>query len=96
MIPLFVYEDDLETGDPLDSNASKHKLGAVYTSIPCFPPQIASHLHKIIVTALFIADHRKEFRNHKVFHHLILELNQLKKNAFLSMLIVKVIRFFFN
>ena len=35
VIPLFAYEDDLETGDPLGFSAGKHKLGAVYTSIPC-------------------------------------------------------------
>lgn len=71
VFPLFIYFDDYETGNPLGSHAGSQKLGAVYTSIPCIPPQYASNLSSIYLTLLFYAQDRKSFGNAAVFNVLI-------------------------
>ena len=78
-IPLFVYEDEFETGNVLGSHAGKNTFGAIYTSIACFPQHILSQLNAILLTGLFYANDRKEFGNKKIFSKLISELNDLKK-----------------
>jgi len=47
--PLFIYYDELETGNPLSSHAGIHKLGAVYTSIACLSPNLASQIKYIFL-----------------------------------------------
>lgn len=36
VVPLIIYFDDVETGNPLDSHAGKNSIGGIYVSIPCF------------------------------------------------------------
>ncbi|XP_031328429.1 uncharacterized protein LOC116159562 [Photinus pyralis] len=47
VLPLFIYFDDYEAGNPLGSHSGKNKLGAVYVSIPCIPPQFQARLKNI-------------------------------------------------
>lgn len=42
IFPVFLYYDDFEVNDPLGSHAGTQKLGAVYISLPCLPPEISS------------------------------------------------------
>lgn len=42
VLPLFIFNDDFEAGNPLGSHAGKNTLGCVYSSIPCFPRFITS------------------------------------------------------
>lgn len=56
VFPLFVYFDDFESGNPLGSQAGKNKLGAVYVSIPCIPPEYASKLNHIYLALLFYSN----------------------------------------
>lgn len=44
VIPLFLYYDDFETGNPLGSAAGVHKVGALYGSIAILPFPYASLL----------------------------------------------------
>ncbi|XP_074095813.1 uncharacterized protein LOC141525289 [Cotesia typhae] len=44
ILPLIVFYDDLETGNPLGSHAGINKLGAVYTSIATVPPTMSSRI----------------------------------------------------
>lgn len=78
MFPLFLYYDDYETGNPLGSHAGIHKLGAVYASIACLPPHLASQLKYIFLFALFYSsDRSKDGGNFNCFHKIIDELNFL-------------------
>lgn len=43
-LPIFLYYDDYETGNPLGSHAGIHKLGAVYAHLPCLSPSISAKL----------------------------------------------------
>ncbi|KYN18886.1 hypothetical protein ALC57_08792, partial [Trachymyrmex cornetzi] len=45
VLPLFVYFDDVEVNNPLGSHCGK--LGAVYVSLPCLPPECHSLLKNI-------------------------------------------------
>ena len=80
-IPLVRYFDDLETGDPLSGHAGQHKIGAVYTIIPCFPPNFASKLQSISLTDVFHSSDRILYGNEAVFKHLIEESNYLQKHG---------------
>lgn len=76
--PLFLYYDDYETGNPLGSHANVHKLGAVYASIACLPPNLASQLKYIFLVALFnSSDRTREEGNFNCFQKVIDELNFL-------------------
>lgn len=74
-LPLFVYFDDYEVGNPLGSRAGVNKLGAVYVSIPCIPPEYLSSINHIFLTLLFYSSDRELFGNKAVFSILIREIN---------------------
>ncbi|CAI6369459.1 unnamed protein product [Macrosiphum euphorbiae] len=44
ILPLFLYFDDFEVNNPLGSHAGCQKLGAVYVSLSCLPPELSSSL----------------------------------------------------
>jgi len=77
IIPLIFYYDEFEVNDPLGSQTGTHKIGAVYYSLPCLPPNVRSHLVNIQVALLFNSIDRKEFGNRKTFLPLIKELKFL-------------------
>jgi len=78
--PLFIYYDEFETGNPLSSHAGIHKLGAVYTSIACLPPNLASQIKYIFLFALFhYSDRLTETNNQTAFQPVINELNYLSR-----------------
>lgn len=77
IIPLIFYYDKFEVNDSLDSHTGIHKIGAVYYSLPCIPPNAYSHLVNIQVALLFNGYDRKEFGNKNTFLPLIKELKFL-------------------
>lgn len=78
VLPLFVYFDDVETGNALGSHAGKNKVGCCYLTIPCFPPNFASKLDSIIVTDLFYSKDRQKFGNKIIFQRLFADLKELE------------------
>lgn len=54
VFPLYVFYDDLETGNALGSHAhaGTNKFGTIYVSIACLPPSISSKLSSIIFSTL--------------------------------------------
>ncbi|CAH0546898.1 unnamed protein product [Brassicogethes aeneus] len=76
VFPLFIYFDDFETGNVLGSHSGTNKLGGVYASIPCFPPEFQSLTEYILLTQLFMSTDRKQFGN-SIFKTVIEELNNL-------------------
>jgi hypothetical protein len=77
VIPLFLFFDDYEAGNPLGSHSGIHKLGAVYISVPCLPSWRCSVLSNIFLTLLFHSSDRSQFGNRVVFQPVINELNYL-------------------
>jgi len=77
IIPLIFYYDEFEVNDPLGSQTGTRKIGAVYYSLSCLPPNVRSHLVNIQVALLFNSIDRKEFGNRKTFLPLIKELKFL-------------------
>ena len=65
-------------GNALGSHAGVNKFSAIYTSIACLPPHIASRLNSIILTCLLYTEDKKACGNEKVFKKLIQELNYLQ------------------
>lgn len=80
-IPLFLFFDDLEVNNVLGSHATIQKLGAVFYSIPCLPPQFSSQLSNIFLALLFYSVDRSEFENTSVFSILVDELNYLQREG---------------
>lgn len=74
VLPLFLYFDDFTLGNVLGSRAGKSKIGGVYVSIPCWPPQLFSNLDSLFLFALFKSNDRKDFGNKATFATLISEL----------------------
>lgn len=77
VLPLFIYFDDFETGNPLGTQAGVHKLGGVYFSFPAIPPQYASRLENIFLWGLFYSSDRVTFSNSSTFQPFIEELKFL-------------------
>lgn len=78
VLPIFLFFDDYEVGNPLGSHSSIHKLGAVYLTIPCIPTHRLASLNNIFLALLFHSSDRKTFGNNIIFRPLISELNYLK------------------
>jgi len=81
IFPLFVYFDDFEVNDPLGSHSGSQKLGAVYISLACLPPELASSIDNIFLASLFKTDDKKIYGNKLVFKDLISELNFLETSG---------------
>lgn len=62
-LPLFMFFDDYESGNALSSYAGINKLGAVYITVACLPPHLASSLENILLVLLFRSNDRKQFGN---------------------------------
>ncbi|KAL4710284.1 hypothetical protein ACJJTC_003564 [Scirpophaga incertulas] len=76
-IPLIVYFDDLETGNPLGSHSGKNKIGVVYISVALIPPEYSSRLENIFLATLFYSNDRNLVGNKAIFESLIKDLNML-------------------
>ncbi|CAI6369501.1 unnamed protein product [Macrosiphum euphorbiae] len=81
VLPIFLFFDDYEVGNPLGSHSGIHKLGAVYVSIPCLPPHRQSSLNTIFLTLLFHSSDRQKFGNNIIFKPVIDELNFLRETG---------------
>ena len=65
VLPLYLFYDDLEVGNGLGSHAGKNKFGAIYVSIACLPPHIASRLSSILFCGLVHTEDKKKLRTKK-------------------------------
>ncbi|KAK5641682.1 hypothetical protein RI129_010229 [Pyrocoelia pectoralis] len=81
IIPIHLYFDDYETGNPLGSHSGSNKLGAVYFNIPCLTVDHISSLNSIFLTQIFYSKDRVKFGNKSVFQVLINDLNNLQQNG---------------
>ncbi|CAH0560966.1 unnamed protein product [Brassicogethes aeneus] len=81
VIPLYIYFDEFETGNPLGSRAGIHKLGGVYFSIAAIPPEFSSRLENIFLAQIFETRYMKMFTNQEIFNPLINELKKLESDG---------------
>lgn len=81
VLPLFIYYDDIEINNPLGTHAVLQKLGAVYFTIPCLPPEFRSTLDNIFLSLLFHASDRSNFSNASIFHVLVDQINDLQREG---------------
>lgn len=81
VLPLFIYFDEYESGNPLGSHSGIHKLGAIYFSLPFIPPAFRAKLHNIFLTVLFHSADLKDFGSKIVFSKLIEECNELESTG---------------
>jgi len=76
-----LYYDDFQVNNPLGSHASVQKLGAVYVSLACLPPELFSLIYNIFLVSLFKTDDLNTFGNVVIFKDLISELNFLESSG---------------
>lgn len=81
VLPICLYFDDFEVNNPLGTHAGVHKIGAVYYSILCLPPQYASNLDNIFVAQFHHTKDLQKFGTNFVFGHLLDNLKQLEKDG---------------
>lgn len=75
VLPIFLYYDDVEMGNPLGSHSGIHKLGCVYYTIAGLPSEYLSSLDNIFAAYLFHSNDREtKFSNSQLFSALIKEL----------------------
>jgi len=77
VLPLIIYYDEFETNNPLGDHAGVHKMGAIYFSLPCMPPEARAKLDNIFLTLLFLNKDREVYGNEATFRPLINELQIL-------------------
>jgi len=53
VLPIFLFFYDFEITNPLGSHSGSQKLGALYISLPCLPPELSSSLNNIFLAGLF-------------------------------------------
>jgi len=81
VLPIFMFFDDYEVGNPLGSHSGIHELGAVYLTVPCIPIHRQASLNNIFLALLFHSTDRQKFGNNIIFRPLIDELNYLKETG---------------
>jgi len=84
---FFLFFDDFEISNPLGSHSGSQKLGALYISLPCLPPELSSSINNIFLAGLFKSYDRTEFGNHTIFKHIIDQLNFLKN---ISIIVINI------
>ncbi|KAL4718194.1 hypothetical protein ACJJTC_018498 [Scirpophaga incertulas] len=81
VLPLALFHDDYEVGNPLGSHAGVHELGATYVAVLCFPPHYRAKIQNIFLASLCHSEDRQYFGNKIVFSPIITELNFLKNEG---------------
>lgn len=75
IFPLIIYFDDLST------HAGINKIGAVYFTIPCLPPEYSALLENIFLLQLHYSTDRNVFGNYCIFKYIIRDLIYLSENG---------------
>lgn len=83
ILPLFLYYDDAEMGNPLGSHSGIHKMGCIYYTVAALPPEYLSSLDNIFTAFLFHSSDRgtNKVPNKIMFSRLINELIDLQTNG---------------
>ena len=80
-LPLYIFCDDIETGNALGSRAGVNKFTAFYAKIACLPPEISSRLDSILFSRIMRVNDKKKICKKTVFDDLVTELKNLQKDG---------------
>lgn len=80
-IPLVLYCDDCEMVNPLGSKTAVHKLGFIYFTIKCLPPEYLSSLKSIFLLAVYKTDDVKTYGMNAVLEPLVNEIRDMELNG---------------
>lgn len=81
ILPLYMYYDDFETGNPLGTQAGVHKLGGIYISFAALEQKYASRLENIFLWGLIYSSDKAFFSNAEIFRPFIDELKFLESKG---------------
>ncbi|KYN09486.1 hypothetical protein ALC57_18391 [Trachymyrmex cornetzi] len=95
-IPLTLFFDDVEVNNPLGSHKGLSKIGTVYCTISCLPPEYASMLENIFLLQIHKYTDYKCFGNERIFHNIIKQLTDLENNGLIVNVYGKEYKIFFN
>ncbi|XP_066596628.1 uncharacterized protein [Prorops nasuta] len=83
VLPIFLYEDDFECGNPLGSHAGVYKMTGMYISLPFLPPILRAKLHNIFLLQIAHSDDIKQYSPIIVYRRVVEELNNLATDGIL-------------
>lgn len=78
-LPYVLYFDDWESGNPLGSHKTIHKVGSIYCSLRCLPPHMYSQLKNIHLVCLFPSSSRERLGNERILAPLISDIELEEK-----------------
>ena len=79
-IPLKLNYNKFESDNPIGPHAGSDKMGAVYFTFLCLPPEFASKLKNIFLNVLFNHNDRVEFGVSNAVKPLLNELKEMESN----------------
>ncbi|KAI7811590.1 hypothetical protein IRJ41_002398 [Triplophysa rosa] len=92
-VPLLLYNDDCEKVNPLDSKTSIHKLGFIYFTLKCLPPECLSSLNFHFLLAVYKSEDAKTYGIDAVLKSVVDDINDLETAHFKGTLKVWVPKF---
>lgn len=96
IIPLFLYEDDFECGNPLGSHKTIYKMSGMYVSIPCLPPEIRSKVQNIFLFQIAHSEDGKKYPSEIFYKDVIEQLNNLATQGITINISGKFIKIYFK
>lgn len=95
-IPLTLFFDDVKVNNPLGSHKDINKIGTVYCTISCLPPEYASMLENIFLLQIHKYTDHKCFGNKRIFYNIIKQITDLENNALIINVSGKEYKIFFR
>ncbi|XP_071786527.1 uncharacterized protein [Asterias amurensis] len=81
VIPVLLYSDDYETGNPLGSKKGVHKLTAFYISLVCLPAKFQSSLNNILLAACSERSVVAEYGIDKVLSVMVNDFKEMEREG---------------
>lgn len=81
VFPIYIYQDEYETNNPLGSHRGLGKVAGVYLIISCLPPSLQSKTENIFVFELYKTDDLHNVSIHDMFVPIIQELKYLETSG---------------
>lgn len=95
-IPLTFYFDEVEVNNPLGSHKGINKIGTVYCTISCLPPEYASMLENIFLLQIHKYTDHKCFGNDRIFHNIVQQITDLENNGLIINVCGREYKIFFS